>query len=100
MDTFCACCTALYVHLQVEEDEKEDLSVINAVGNAIRRHPNLVEVTVGRDCSVSLTSGVVKGVLQKANVQKLDVMESQLTFDHHLVATGGISCECECILRV
>ena len=70
--------------------------MVDAVSDAVRRHPNLIEVTVGRDCSLCLTSGVVKGVLQKANVQKVNVMESWNTIlDHHSKPTDVMSPECE-----
>ena len=64
--TYC-CLFNLHAHAQDEEDDKDPI-VVDAVSDAVRRHPNLIEVTVGRDCSLCLTSGVVKGVLQKANV--------------------------------
>lgn len=59
----------------------QDPSVIDVISAAVKRHPNLIKVTVGDICSEPLIVGVMKGVLQKADVQKVDVMKS-LILDH------------------
>ena len=68
--------------------------MVDAVSNTVKTHPNLIEVTVRRHCSESLSMGVVKGVLQKTDVRKVDVMDS-FYLDHHSKSTDGMSCECE-----
>ena len=83
------CVTAYCVHSQDDEDD-EDPVIINAVSDAVKRHPNLVEVTLRWIFSRPPALGLVKGVLQKADVRKV-VMKSWYT-------SKLLSCECECIL--
>ena len=88
------CVTTYCVHSQDDEDP----SNINAVSDAVKRHPNLVEVTVGRDCKRPLALGVVKGVLQKEDVRKVDVVENRFAiFDLFSKSTDMLSSECECL---
>ena len=48
------------------------------------------------DCNALTALGVVKGVLQRADVQKVDVMDSwDIIIDPQ---ADVMSCECECIL--
>ena len=65
------------------------------MSDAVRRHPNLVEVTVGWDCGVFTTLGLTKGVLQKADVQKAEMVENLKVI--YSKATDGMSCEFECL---
>ena len=85
------CVTSYCVHSQDGDDP-----VINTVSDAVKRHPNLVEVTVDDDCSGPPALGVVKGVLQKEDVRKVDVMESWYT-PLHSKSTVVWSAECECL---
>ena len=87
------CVTSYCVHSQEAE-----YPVINAVSNAVKRHPNLVEVTLGRGCSAWITyfTGVLKGVLQKEDVRKVDVIESQFPIDPLSKSADVWSSECEC----
>ena len=74
----------------------EDPSVIAALSDAVKRHPSLIAVTVGEGCSGSLSRGVVQGVLQKADVQMVDVMESWNTIlNPHSKLAHTMSPECE-----
>lgn len=73
----------------------QDPSVVAAVSDAVKRHPNLIEVTVGEGCSGSLSKGVVQGVLQKADVRKVDVMESWNTILNPQKLAHAMSSECE-----
>ena len=77
--------------------------IINAVSDAVKRNPNLVEVTVESDCCVFTSSGLLKGVLQKANARKVDVIESQLAFLYSLSKRTDVwnsECECLCVCVV
>ena len=82
-----------YLHSQ----DKEDPSVTDVVSDAVKRHPNLVEATLGWNCSLSLTKGVVKGVLQKTDVRKVDVMTSWNTILDHSETIDVMGPECECM---
>ena len=83
----------------VHSQDDEGPLIINAVSDAVKRHPNLVEVTVDKDCSVFITSGLLKGMLQKEDaVRKVDVMESlTVVFDPLSKSTDVKSSECECL---
>ena len=83
------CVTTYCVHSQDDEDPLN----INAVSDAVKRHPNLVEVTVGYGCSVS-PFGVLKGVLQKEDVRKVDVIKSRFTIGRSILK---LSSKCECL---
>lgn len=48
---------------------------------------------MGEGCSASIAAGVVKGVLQKPNVHKVDVMKS-LVLDRHSKMNAALKCEC------
>ena len=81
--------------------QEAEYSVINAVSDAVKRHPNLVEVTVGYGCRGSPALGLVKGVLQKEDVRKVDVMESQYsTLRSNSTVVGISECECLCVCVV
>lgn len=71
----------------------EDPLVVGAVTDAVKRHPNLVEVTVREGCSGSISAGVVKGVLQKPDVHKVNVMKS-LSLDRYSKITAAMNREC------
>ena len=81
------------------QEEGEDPSVIGAISDAVKSHPNLTEVTVRRiDIdSRSLFIGVLKGVLQKADVRKVVAIESCKEYleGQHSDAMGPT---CECML--
>ena len=63
--------------------------------DAVKKHPKLVEVTVGSDCSGYTALELLKGVLQKADVRKVDVLESKYPFYHPLSQSINVlSCEC------
>ena len=65
------------------------------MSDAVRRHPNLIEVFVNF-CNALTALGVVKGVLQRADVQKVDAMDNiEFFIDSQ---ADVMSCECECIL--
>ena len=81
-----------YVHSQDEEDP----SVTDVVSDAVKRHPNLVEVTLGYGCSVFRFGEVLKGVLLKADVRKVDIMESW-SFVRYSETGHLMSPECECL---
>lgn len=56
--------------------QSEDPLIVDAISDTVKRHPNLTEVTVSEEKfgSRSLSIGVVKGVLQKADVRKVELM--------------------------
>ena len=90
------CVTAYCVHSQ--DDEGPVIIDTSTVSDAVKRHPNLVEVTVGWGCSVFTTSGLLKGVLQKADARKVDVIKSQFAFlDSLSKRTDVLISECECL---
>jgi len=64
----------------------------------VRRHLNLTEVTLGAGCSATLSRGVVRGMLQKIGVQKVDVVNS-LVLDQVIYSktSGAARPECECV---
>ena len=83
------------VHLQ---DQKEYPLVVGDLSDTVRRHPNLTEVTVRQSCSRSLAFGVAKGVLQKVDAQRVDVMMRWITtLDCYSKPTALISPNRECI---
>ena len=72
--------------------------IINAVSDAVKRHPNLVEVTVGWRCSKPPALGLVKGVLQKEDVRKVDVLDNQfIVLDLLSKSTDVWNSNCECL---
>ena len=88
------CVTAYCVHSQ----GKGFPVIINAVSDAVKRHPNLVEVTVGWGCFGPPALGVVKGLLQKEDSRKVDVVGSWYIILGVLSkSTDVLSCECECL---
>ena len=89
----CVLLLMVYIHSQ----RAEDPLIISALSDAVKRHPNLVEVTVGSHCSGSSTVGVVKGVLQKEDVRKVDVVKSHYPIYHFSKPTDVWSSECECL---
>ena len=95
------CVTTYCVHSQDDEGPVIINAVINPVSDAVKRHPNLVEVTLGICCSGPLALGVLKGVLQKEDVRKVDVMEGWYTAPRSKPADVVISeCECLCVCVV
>ena len=86
------CVTAYCVHSQDDED-----FVINAFSDAVKRYPNLVEVTVDWGFSGPPALGLVKGVLQKKDVRKVDVIESQFPIDPLSKSVDVWISECECL---
>ena len=80
--------------------QRDDPSVADAVSDAVRRHLNLTEVTLGEGCSAALSRGVVRGVLQKIGVRKVDVVNS-LVLDQAIYpktsSAAQPECECECV---
>ena len=88
------CATACYVHSQ----DYADPVIINAVSDAVKRHPNLVEVTVGWGCGGSPALGAVKGVLQKEDVRKVDVIKiwDPIILDPLLESTDVMNSEYKC----
>lgn len=80
--------------------QRDDSSVADAVSDAVRRHLNLTEVTLREGCSAALSRGVVRGVLQKIGVQKVDIVNS-LVLDQVIYSkTSGAArpkCECVCV---
>lgn len=79
-----------------DDDESVYPSVVSAVIDAVKRHPNLIEVALGRWCSESLSRGLVIGVLQKADVQTVDVKDN-VNFHHHSKTIDAMSPTCECM---
>ena len=75
----CVWCMCVLLSSACTQEEGEDPSVIGAISDAVKRHPNLTEVTVSNKefVSRSLFIGVVKGVLQKADVQKVDTKKNK-----------------------
>ena len=86
------CVTAYCVHSQ----DGEDPVTINTVSDAVKRHPNLVEVTVGWGRGGPLVLGLLKGVLQKEDVRKVDVKRNWYT-EPYSKSTVVWSSECECL---
>ena len=82
------------------QEEGEDPSVIGAISDAVKSHPNLTEVTVRRIVSRSLFIGVLKGVLQKADVRKVVAKESCIEYfkGQHSKTSDAMGPTCECML--
>ena len=51
----------------------QDQLVAGAISSAVCNHPCLKELTTGYECSPSLVSGAVGGIVRKAGVKKLVV---------------------------
>ena len=63
---------------------------ISAISDGVKRHPNLVDVTVTKGYSSFLFRGVVQGVLQKGNVRKVESWSPSRQ-------SKSLGCECMCM---
>ena len=92
-------CVRLYSVCVQEDTVDLDPSVVGAICDAVNRHPNLTEVTVKGFGRRSIITGLVKGVLQKAGVRKVDVMVRWPKYLDHLSLTPDLGkCTLACVL--
>ena len=82
------------MHSQGVKKEAEDPSTIDAVTDAVKKHPNLVHLGVDRDCRELLYIGLQKGGFQKAGVREVDAIKSRGFWNSGLPATMSSKCEC------